>query len=313
MNSIRLRLTAFFIVVTTITLGIFGAYSQIQLSRDLEERFQQLKKSVTNRLQINLSGPLWGFDIPIISRIIAAEMTPQEIRGIYLMDSQSSVLVGFARNGAGKFIPSLKEDDADGLPVKSPIFTPDIKDPGETEASKTPPQGFVIVYFSRDKIEGALRADLLSHVLQVLIADLMLIFVLTLSLRMVFGPLARLRDAQFELARQDSENMNELPPTRRTELDELTKGFNETLLKLKQVIKRRTEAESYARASANETREAMEKLKAAQEDLVKAGKMAALGSLVAGIAHELNTPIGNGLMAATTLHEHTDAFQLRIS
>lgn len=43
-----------------------------------------------------------------------------------------------------------------------------------------------------------------------------------------------------------------------------------------------------------------EALEQAQEELVRKETLAGLGSLVAGISHELNTPIGNGLIAADT-------------
>lgn len=46
-------------------------------------------------------------------------------------------------------------------------------------------------------------------------------------------------------------------------------------------------------------------LQSVQRHLVQQEKMAALGKLVAGISHELNTPIGNTLLAATLLNDRS--------
>ena len=50
-------------------------------------------------------------------------------------------------------------------------------------------------------------------------------------------------------------------------------------------------------------------LKRTQEQLVESEKMASLGSLVAGVAHEINTPVGVGLMGITQFMEETKAIR----
>lgn len=54
-------------------------------------------------------------------------------------------------------------------------------------------------------------------------------------------------------------------------------------------------------------------LSLAQDEITRQERFASLGSMVAGVAHELNTPIGNSLVVATTLEHDTAHFVQAVS
>ena len=56
----------------------------------------------------------------------------------------------------------------------------------------------------------------------------------------------------------------------------------------------------------------VKRLDEARAELVRGEKLAGLGKLVAGVAHELNTPVGNAAVTATALKDYTVQFQRQV-
>lgn len=74
-------------------------------------------------------------------------------------------------------------------------------------------------------------------------------------------------------------------------------------LTLTEEIERRKHTETELITKQNDLQRYLDELNQAQERLVSSEKMAALGGLVAGITHDINTPVGIGVTATSFLEE----------
>lgn len=119
-------------------------------------------------------------------------------------------------------------------------------------------------------------------------------------------------------------------PEKEDELDYLVNAINSMRLTLKEEIVKLEEAENALLAlngelevkvhdrtakleeSNQQLQQSIDNLTLAQDQLVQSEKMASLGQLVAGVAHEVNTPLGICVTSITALKEKVDSLKAAV-
>jgi signal transduction histidine kinase len=178
--------------------------------------------------------------------------------------------------------------------------------------------GYVYLRASADILESLIAQSIMTTV-SVLLICLLICFFLTLKLQSaITAPINTLVKLVQRISRQrDYSSRAEQYGIK--ELDILGEAFNNMLQRTQEHMERQTEAESEQvklnlsleekvqqrtmalKEANNELIQTLEKLHQFQRQMVQNEKMASLGDMVAGVAHEVNTPIGLGVTASTMM------------
>ncbi len=156
--------------------------------------------------------------------------------------------------------------------------------------------GVVDITYSLEEINKTMRA----HVINMAVVSIGFILLITLSAaallhKLVYEPLQDLEKGAKRLA---SGNFDKAIPVRsEDEIGSLARSSNAMMVALK---KSRDELEQWVERLEEKVKERTEELKLAEAEVARGEKLASIGQLAAGIAHELNNPL-TGVLTFTSL------------
>ncbi len=188
--------------------------------------------------------------------------------------------------------------------------------------------GRVRITYTTMNIESELNLLLQKYLFNLLLIITVFPVVLYFILKIIISPISKLADATIQIAKGNLEP--EVPENKDDEIGILTTNFllmrdsikyqikkleeenNERLNTEKklakvnvELVRQKQNLEYMVNKRTSELQESLEVLKSTQEMLIESEKIASLGTIVAGVAHEINTPIGIGVTASSHLEEET--------
>jgi signal transduction histidine kinase len=299
------------VVVTAFQLGAEYKHTRTRVEREIE--------AMQHTFGPGIADAMWRFNDDIMRGILAGMRELPVVVGIKVVDDQGKLVRAIgtvlddqgARMQAradGSLAPPARDDGLFGE-----IFSRTFPIAYALDNGAVQQIGKWTVYSNRRIVVSQVQYGFVLILVNSVIKTLALWFIFLLVVRHLLGkPLRQLSDYVGQLT---IDNLGSAPLQLRhggnTELDLLANKINEMRANIlaglaeKAVLYDKLEAlnETLERRVDERTRAARH----AQDELARSERLAALGSMVAGIAHELNTPIGNSLIAASTLGDKVQA------
>lgn len=287
------------IMLPTLIIGPILARQSFQ--RELE-RVRGSLLQYASMLEQTMATPVWHVDTQAAQIFVSSVMLNPDVVSIVVEDASLGRFAHAERpeRRGGTLMHETRAIKWDGLPI-----------------------GRVTIEMSSKLVEQEFLRSML-WVAAALLAQLLISFVLLLLLfqRRMMRPLQQL---QRDLDRMGQGKLEQqVQVLRQDEMGDLAQGVDYMRERLRELMnlhashnatleQRVTDRTIALHTSNQELRDTLATLKNAQMEIQRSDRLAALGSLVAGVAHELNTPIGNCVTVASTLHELSAQFQKELT
>ena len=323
LSSVRKGLlitTACITCVTSLSAFIIYAwFSFHQQQRQLESRVTDQAQALAINVaqQIAQHGETWQDDFPAL--INYSDFVVNAHVYTYTSDGNLNFLTSYNRPGVA---PIASREDAftdlrlgsQGIDIMFPFFAPQ----SVFANTEIRPQGYVFIRADAQPLRDTLQFHTVVAFFVIVLAILLSLFLAAVLSRFFTRPLHEMIDVTAQVARTRDYHLR-VPHSPFAELDMLGRNFNTVLERIEQFIRQQKKAEAATaqmtaeleqqvqerttalRNANQELLETLEQLHQHQGRQVEAQKMSSLSELVAGISHEINTPLGMAVTAASMI------------
>lgn len=280
-GSLVRRLLAVCLALYVAVAAIATTVEVVQLVDQTNRAVDQEIDSLAGTFSLPLATALWNFDKTQVQVLVRVLSEIPSVGRVHLVTSEGEEYLGGDEAASEPLGPVKGFDirhDRDGRGVLVGRLS--------LQAS--------LAVLGDQVVDTLVRAAIRTGIVVLFLSAVLVV----VAWRMVGRPLRQLA-TRIEAIDPRAGDLGTLEPPRRggTELAAVTQAFNALLQELQTV---KASLESVVAARTVHLEKAVEELTSTRDSLVSSSKMAVLGQLVAGVAHDLNTPLGAALSASNS-------------